>query len=58
MVIKKAKFEKDKLILNSHNKIKTTCVVINKESGIIKNRSEIQAIFAKTFNVYFFFLLL
>jgi len=34
MVIRKAKIiEHDKLILNPHNKVKTTWDVINKESG-------------------------
>ena len=37
MVIRKAKrMEHDKLILNSHNKVKTTWGVINKESGRYK----------------------
>jgi hypothetical protein len=45
MVIRKAKIiEHDKLILNSHNKVKTTWCVINKESGRNKERSEIQAL--------------
>jgi len=34
----------DKWILNSHNKVKTTGGVINKEYGKNKRRSEIQAI--------------
>ena len=39
MVIKKTKrIEHDKLILNSHNKVKTTWDIINKESG--KNKKE------------------
>jgi hypothetical protein len=39
MVIRKAKIiEHDKLILNSHNKFKTTWGVINKESGRKKKR--------------------
>ena len=45
MVIRKAKrMEHDKLILNSHNKVKTTWDIINKESGRNKKRSEIQAL--------------
>jgi len=45
MVIRKAKrIEHDKLILNSHNKIKITWDIINKESGRNKKRSEIQAL--------------
>ena len=45
MVIRKAKItENDKLILNSHNKVKTTWGIINKESGKNKKRSEIQAL--------------
>ena len=36
--------EHDKLILNSHNKVKTTWDIINKESGRHKNRSEIQSL--------------
>jgi hypothetical protein len=44
-VIRKAKrIEYDKLILNSHIKVKTTWGIINKESGKNKNRCEIQAI--------------
>ena len=55
----------DKLILNSHNKVKTTWDVINKESGRNKKWSEIQALkvegkkttdqqtVAETFNEYF-----
>jgi len=66
MVIRKARrLEHGKLILNSHNKVKTTCGIINKESGRNKKRSEIQALnvegkkitdqqtIAKTFNEYF-----
>jgi hypothetical protein len=66
MVIRKAKrIEHDKLILNSHNKAKTTWDIINKESGKNKKRSEIQALkvdskkitdqktTAETFNEYF-----
>jgi len=66
MVIRKAKIiEHDKLILNSHNRVKTTCGIINKESGRNKKRSEIQALnfevkkitdhqtIAETFNEYF-----
>ena len=57
--------ENDKLILNSHNKIKTTWSIINKESGRNKKRSDIQALkvegkritvqqtTAETFNEYF-----
>jgi hypothetical protein len=65
-VIKKAKrMEYDKLILNSHNKIKTTWNIINKESGIKNNSNNIQALdvdgkkvigqqsIAETFNEYF-----
>jgi len=45
MAIRKAKIiEHDKLILNSHNKVKTTWGIINKESGRNKKRSEIQAL--------------
>ena len=45
MVIRKAKrIEYDKLILNSHNKVKTTWGIINKESGRNNKRSEIQAL--------------
>jgi uncharacterized pyridoxamine 5'-phosphate oxidase family protein len=45
MVIRKAKrIEHDKLILNSHNEVKTTWDIINKESGKNKKRSEIQAL--------------
>jgi hypothetical protein len=36
--------ERDKSILNSHNKAKTTWDTINKESGRNKKRSEIQAL--------------
>ena len=36
-VIREAKItENDQLILNSHNKVKTTCGIINKESEKIK----------------------
>jgi hemerythrin-like domain-containing protein len=65
-VIKKAKrMEYDKLILNSHNKIKTMWNVINKESGRKSNSNNIQALdvdgkkiideqsIAETFNEYF-----
>jgi hypothetical protein len=39
MVIRKAKIiEHDKLILNSHNKVKTTWGIINKESGRNKKK--------------------
>ena len=45
VVIRKAKrIECDKLILNSHNKVKTTWDIINKESGKNKKWSEIQAL--------------
>jgi len=41
MVIRKAKIiEHDKLILNAHNKIKTTCSIINKECG--KNKKDVK----------------
>ena len=41
MVIRKAKrMEHDKLILNSHNKVKTTWNIINKESG--RNKKEVK----------------
>ena len=41
MVIKKAKrIEHDKLILNSHNKFKTTWGIVNKESG--RNKKEVK----------------
>ena len=66
MVIRKAEtIEHDKLILNSHNKVKTTWGITNKESGRNKKRSEIQAVnvegrkitdqqtTAETFNEYF-----
>jgi len=68
MVVRKAKIIKhDKLILNSHNKVKTTWDIINKESGRNKKKkSEIQALniegkkkitdqqtIAETFNEYF-----
>jgi len=33
-----------KLIQNSYNKVKTTCGIINKQSGRNKKRSEIQAL--------------
>jgi hypothetical protein len=65
-VIKKAKcMEYDKLILNSHNKIKTTWNIINKESGRKNNSNNIQALdvdgkkiidhqsIVETFNEYF-----
>jgi len=65
VVIRKAKIiEHDKLILNSHNKVKTTWDIINKESGRNKKR-EIQDLkvegkkitgqqtIAGTFNEYF-----
>ena len=39
MVIRKAKrMEHDKLILNCHNKVKTTWDIINKESGRNKKK--------------------
>jgi hypothetical protein len=42
VVIRKAKrIEHDKLNLNSHNKVKTTWDIINKECGKNKKRSEI-----------------
>ena len=45
MVKRKAKIiEHYKLILNSHNKVKTTWGVINKESGRNKRRNETQAL--------------
>jgi len=66
MFIRKAKIiEHDKLILNSHNKVKTTWGIINKESGRNEKRSEIQSLniegkkitdqqtIAETFNEYF-----
>ena len=66
IVVRKAKIiDHDKLILNSHYKVKTTCGIINKESGKNKKRSEIQAwnvegrkitdqqTIAETFNEYF-----
>jgi hypothetical protein len=41
MVIRKAKItEHDRLILNSHNKFKTTWSIINKESG--RNKKKVQ----------------
>ena len=65
-VIREAKItENDQLILNSHNKVKTTWGIINRESGNNKNRGEIQALkvegkeitdqqtIAETFNEYF-----
>ena len=53
MVIRKAKrIEHDKLILNSHNKIKTTWDIINKEPGKNKKRSEIQAVNFTKFCLY------
>ena len=57
--------EHDKLILNSHDKVKTAWDIINKESGRNKKRSETQALkvegkkitdqqtIAETFNKYF-----
>jgi len=57
--------ENDQLILNSHNKVKTTWGIINTESGKNKKRSETQALnvegkkitdqqtIAATFNEYF-----
>ena len=66
MVIRKAKrMEHDKLILNSHNKVKTTWDIINKESGRNKKRSETKSLkvestkitdqqtIDETFNEYF-----
>jgi len=45
MFIRKVKrMEHDKLILNSHNKVKTTWDIINIESGRNKRRSETQAL--------------
>jgi len=45
VVIRKAKIiEHDKLIVSSHNKVKTTWGIINKESGKNVKRSEIQAL--------------
>jgi hypothetical protein len=45
MVIRKVKrIEYDKLILNSHNKVKTTWGIINKETGKNKKRSEIRVL--------------
>ena len=45
MVIRKSKIsEHDKLIQNSHNKVKTMWGIINKESGRNKKRSEIQTL--------------
>jgi hemerythrin-like domain-containing protein len=65
-VIKKAKrMEYDKLILNSHNKIKTMWNIFNKESGRKNNSDNVQALdvdgkkiidqqsIAETFNEYF-----
>jgi len=44
-VIREAKItENDKLILNSHNKVRTTGGVTNRVSGNNKKRSEIQAV--------------
>ena len=41
MVIRKAKIiERDKLILNSHNKVKNTWSIINKGSG--RNKKEVK----------------
>ena len=57
--------EPEKFVINSHNKVKTTWDIINKESGRNKRRSEIQALnierrkitdqqtIAETFNEYF-----
>ena len=66
MFIKKANsIEHDKLVLNAHNKVKTTWGIVNEESGRNKRRSEIQALnvegkkvtdqqtIAETFNQYF-----
>jgi hypothetical protein len=66
MGIRKAKvIEHDRLILNSHKKVKTTWRIITNESGRNKKRSEIQALnvegkkvthhqtIAETFNEYF-----
>ena len=66
MIIRKVKkIEHGKLILNSHNKVKTTWDITNKESGRNKKRSEIQAVkfegkkitdkqnIAESFNKYF-----
>jgi hypothetical protein len=66
MVIQKAKrTERDKLIINSYNKIKTTWRIINKESRRNKKKSELwtlkvegqkftdQQIIVETFNEYF-----
>ena len=45
MIIRKAKrIEHDKLILNCHNKVKTTWDIINEESGKNKKISEIQSL--------------
>jgi len=44
VIIKAKRMEHDKLILNSHNKLKATWGVINKESGRNKKRSEIQTL--------------
>ena len=65
-VIREAKItENDQLILNSHNKVKTTWDIVNKESGKSKKRGEIQAVnvegkkmtrqqkIVETFNEYF-----
>jgi hypothetical protein len=65
VVIKKAKWiEYDRLILNSHKRIKTTWNIINTESGRNNNRNYIQAVnvegkkiidqqsIAETFNEY------
>jgi len=40
----RTRIEHDKLILNSHNKVKTTWGIINKESGRNKRRSEIHSL--------------
>jgi len=66
MVIRKAKrMEHDKLILNSHIKVKSTWDITNKESGRNKKRSEMQSLkvegrkitdqqsIAENFNDYF-----
>jgi hypothetical protein len=66
IVTRKAKrIEHDKLILNSHNKVKITWGIIHKESGRNKKRSEIQVLkvegkkitdqqtFTETLNEYF-----
>jgi len=62
---KTKRLEHDKLTLNSHNKVKTTLGITNKESGRNKERSEIQVLkvegkqiidqqnIAETFQEYF-----